>query len=168
MCESRTWDALQAIKFYMSASIYKSYYSIPFNSAVWHITSLLKFWFWQAPDLNMILKYIWEVGVNFALGACKLSIVNWIIFIAYIMHVNMIGEPLESFLFFFDPFFRIFRWFQHLTKICITCITFWWLWALHDVSLPNWMKYYSTREPILQKKSCSFLFAWLPFHKIRL
>ena len=33
MCESRTWDALQAIKFYMSASIYKPYYSMSFNSA---------------------------------------------------------------------------------------------------------------------------------------
>ena len=33
MCESRTWDALQTIKLLKSASIYKSYHSISFNSA---------------------------------------------------------------------------------------------------------------------------------------
>ena len=38
-------------------------------------------------------------GVNFVWEACKLSIVNWAIFITYIMYVNAMGEPLESFVF---------------------------------------------------------------------
>ena len=103
MCESRTCDALQASKFYKSASIYKSYYSISFNSApsVSHY-QLAEIWFWQAPDLNVASKYIWQVGVKFVLEACKLSIVHWIISITYIMHVNTIGEPLKSFLYFWS------------------------------------------------------------------
>ena len=65
------------------------------------------------------------------------------IYITYIMHVNAIGDPLGFFR-IFNPLFRIFKWFQHFTKICVTCVTFQRFWVLRDTLLPNWMKYYST------------------------
>ena len=50
---------------------------------MWHITSLLKFWFWQAPDLNVTSKRIWQVGVNFCgrslhIVHCKLNYIYYL------------------------------------------------------------------------------------------
>ena len=168
MCESRTWDAPQTIKLYKSASIYKFYYSILFNLApsVTH---------YQLAEILILAGPRFECDIQIYLAgrgkfcARSLQIVHCILNYIYYLHNACKPNKWASGIFFvfFDPIFRIFRWFQHFTKICITCITFWWFWALHDVSLPNWMKYYSTREPILQKKmSCSLLFAWLPFYTI--
>ena len=115
------------------------------------------------PRFEHDIQIYWQVGVKYS--HLHSSVNTEIFFFGCDMTSHLIKH---SFLLLSpddDLFSWLFRWFQHLTKICITCITFWWFWALHDVSLPNWMKYYSTREPILQKISCSFLFA-LPFHTI--
>ena len=66
----------------------------------WRVTSLPKFRFRQTPDLNVTSKYFRQVGCKFCVGSLKLSIVNWIISITYIMYVNAIGEPLDFFLYF--------------------------------------------------------------------
>ena len=105
MCGSRTWDALQAIKFYKSASIYKSYCSISFNLApsVTHhqLAEILVF---AGPRFECYIQIYLAGRVNFVLEAHKLSILNWIISITYILHVNTIGEPPESFLYFWSTF----------------------------------------------------------------
>ena len=170
MCESKTWDALQAIKFYKSASIYKLYCCISFNLAPIVTTSLPQFQFWQAPDLNVTSKYFQQIGVKFVLEACKLSTVNWIISITYIRHVNTIGKPLEIFFFFFEflIYFLLYIYFEFsdgfgtLPKFVLPALHF----GYFECCVTYWMKYYSTREHILQKNSFSFLFAYLSFHTI--
>ena len=114
-------------------------------------------------DVNVTSKCIWQVGVNFC--GRSLHIVHCKLNYIYYLH-NACKHNKWVFVCIFDPFLRIFRWFQHFTKICITCITFWWFWALHDVSLPNWMKYFSTREPILQKYHVHF--SLHDYHSIQL
>ena len=148
----------------MSASIYKPYYSISFNSApsVTH---------YQLAEILILADPRFEHDIQTYLAGrgkfCtrSLQIVHCKLNYIYYLH-NACKHNKWAFVCIFDPFLWIFRWFQHFTKICITCITFWWFWALHDVSLPNWMKYYSTREPILQKYHVHF--SLHDYHSIQL
>ena len=75
MCESR--DALQAIKFYKSTSIYKSCCSISFNLAPSETHyQLAEILILQGPKFECDIQIYLAGRGNFVLEVCKLSIVN--------------------------------------------------------------------------------------------
>ena len=96
------------------------YCTISFNSAP-SVTryQLAEILILAGPDLNVTSKYFQQVGCNFCVRSLK--IVHCQLIYIYYLHnvVNAIGEPLEFFC-IFNLLHRIFRWFRHLTKICVT------------------------------------------------
>ena len=67
---------------------------------------------------------MFSVALNFALEACRLPIVNLIISVTYIMHVNAIGEPLEFFFVFLIHFFEFSDGFSTLPKFALSALHF--------------------------------------------
>ena len=167
MCERRTWDALHAINFHESASIYKSYCSISFNSA----PSMTHY---QLAKISISAGPGFECDIQIFLAgrgkicARSLQIVHCQLNYIYYLHNACKCDRWASGI--FSSYFLYILWnFQMVPALYqnfVACVTFQQYWALHVVLLPNWMKYYSTREYILQKISFSFFFAWSPFHTV--
>ena len=105
----------------------------------WRVTSLPKFRFRQAPDVNVTSKYFRQVGCKFCVRSLKIVHCQ-LNYIYYLHNVCKRDRRASGIFFIFNSFYRIFRWFRHLTKICVTCVTFRQIWGLHDALLPNWMK----------------------------
>ena len=128
---------------------------------MWHITSLPNFDF-SRPRLECDIQIFLAGRGKFCtkrlqIVHCKL---NYIHYLHNACKCNRWASRI--FYLYFWSIFSYFQWFQHFTKIFVTCIIFQQCWALHDVSLPNWMKYCTV---VLANISCKKIHFHLSLHE---